>query len=56
MCMVMFVNMDMNEEKIAPNSFNFAGDASENGPGTHGSTSTITADLLKEKISNKKDQ
>lgn len=56
MCMVMFVNMDMNEEKIAHNSFNFAGDASENGPGTHRSTSTIIADVLKGKISNKNDQ
>lgn len=56
MCMVMFANMDMNEKKIAPNGFNFAGDASENGPGTHRSTSTITADLLKGKISNKKNK
>lgn len=45
--MVMFVTIDMNEGKIAPNSFNFAGGVMGHGSGTHASTSTETAALLR---------
>lgn len=43
----MFVTIDMNEGKIAPNSFNFAGGVTGSGSGSHASTSTETAALLR---------
>lgn len=54
--MVMFVTMDMNEGKIAPNSFNFAGGVMGGDSGTCASTSTITAALLGGETTSKADQ
>ena len=52
--MIMFVTMDMNEGKIAPNSFTFTGGVTGSGSGT--STSTITASLLRGENTSKEDQ